>query len=1001
MSAPGSPRGSSPKMSGHQMTLPSRPAAPGQSSIPARSPSGTAAASSAAPASDATAGKNPGWPKGTGVDPARFEQKPPLSHEERVGKRVDLPADAYLKSDISSTFATRSGFNSEGTATTVRVNQYPVTRISNLDVCQYDVALSPEPTHGVVYDKVWNSKKVQQKLASVSKQPWIYDGRKLAWLAHAVDEIRIMVDLDEERGSKKPSDKKNVFFITIRPTGKVRLQSLKAYLEKKAPWDNNVLECMSFLDHLLRQGPSERMITIKRSFFHPSMPNRELDMIITAYKGVYASFRLSQNLKNIGLGVNVDVTNQAFWKPNSADKLIKYLICAYGALRGVSRLTNLDNQQVTAALKPVFNRGKGVWEPSEAFKAIRRLKGARFTLGHRRGEVKEYKIKGFAFDSKKYGPDGGNAYKVTFDWKKPDGNTVNISVKDYMKERYSFPLVVSAGWPVIETTRAGSFPAEVCNIVSFNQYQYKLDPGQTSAMINFAVQRPQQRMQDIKASVARLDWGNDKYLKAFGVGISSDMAKTDAKVLKHPEVFYEKKTARPLNTGRWDLRGARFIEPNRESLSRWGIVGVHKVDEASMKNFMKSFADIYKGHGGRIAKESSFTLQISGNIASMTDEIHKQLGSFVNGPFKGLHPQIVFIVVPDKTGHVYERLKKTFECRYGIVTQILLKEHVVKAQGQYISNVCMKVNAKLGGQNSSLTPTKTKSHGFFNGPTMMIGVDVSHASPGSEMPSIAAMCASVDREGYQYRAAVQTNGWRSEMLTNQNIENMLPNFLKEYAHNVKRHVENIYYFRDGVSEGQFAHVMKQEVEVIRKVYMKATGAPKPPKITVIVATKRHHIRFFPEKGDRNGNPEPGTLVEKEVTHPFHYDFYLNSHHALQGTARPVHYHVLMDEIKAPVNLLQRMIYQQCYTFCRSTTPISLHPAVYYAHLAGARGRCHEGTEFSVNPRVPEKTREASTNPNGLVGKHQAPSTYSSEYKKNNEPPKLDALKNVHNVMWWV
>ena len=95
---------------------------------------------------------------------------------------------------------------------------------------------------------------------------------------------------------------------------------------------------------------------------------------------------------------------------------------------------------------------------------------------------------------------------------------------------------------------------------------------------------------------------------------------------------------------------------------------------------------------------------------------------------------------------------------------------------------------------------------------------------------------------------------------------------------------------------------------------------------MIVASKRHHIRFFPNgkpAGDANGNPVPGVLVERDVTHPFEYDFYLNSHSAIQGTARPTHYHVLMDEAKLDPNYLQNMIYEQCYQYIRSTTPVSL------------------------------------------------------------------------------
>lgn len=112
-------------------------------------------------------------------------------------------------------------------------------------------------------------------------------------------------------------------------------------------------------------------------------------------------------------------------------------------------------------------------------------------------------------------------------------------------------------------------------------------------------------------------------------------------------------------------------------------------------------------------------------------------------------------------------------------------------------------------------------------------------------------------------------------------------------------------------------------------------APRPrtdgsgqPKFVVVVASKRHHVRFFPNPNDRstcdkNGNPLPGTLVEKDVTHPTERDAYLCSHMALQGTSRPVHYHVLLDEINLTENQLYTMIYEQCYSYIRSTTSVSL------------------------------------------------------------------------------
>lgn len=111
----------------------------------------------------------------------------------------------------------------------------------------------------------------------------------------------------------------------------------------------------------------------------------------------------------------------------------------------------------------------------------------------------------------------------------------------------------------------------------------------------------------------------------------------------------------------------------------------------------------------------------------------------------------------------------------------------------------------------------------------------------------------------------------------------------------------------------------------------------------MVAEKRHHIRFFPQGkwADKTGNPLPGTIVDRDVTHPLENDIYLCSHRAIQGTARPTHYHMLMDEANIAADTFQKLLYEQCYQYIRSTTPVSLHPAVYYAHLASNRARSHE------------------------------------------------------------
>ena len=71
-----------------------------------------------------------------------------------------------------------------------------------------------------------------------------------------------------------------------------------------------------------------------------------------------------------------------------------------------------------------------------------------------------------------------------------------------------------------------------------------------------------------------------------------------------------------------------------------------------------------------------------------------------------------------------------------------------------------------------------------------------------------------------------------------------------------------------------------------------------PPVTFFVVQKRHHTRLFPTdpkdsddafKRDRNTgqniqgnmNVKAGTVVDSEITHPTHSDFYLVSHASIQ------------------------------------------------------------------------------------------------------------------------
>ena len=512
-------------------------------------------------------------------------------------------------------------------------------------------------------------------------------------------------------------------------------------------------------------------------------------------------------------------------------------------------------------------------------------------------------------------------------------------------------------------------------------------------MIKFAVKRPKERKAQIMSSVGNLDWANDSYLRAFGLKINPQMPTVQARLIKSPEVgFAGNKKASPGLSGRWNLQGYQFVKPNPVPLKSWGMVAINNcVDPPTLNRFANEFVKIYKGHGGRVEKEAVVLGFSPGTpIGEQVSQIYNKVGNT-----NKMSPQMIFFVIREKATGLYEEVKRHADCRFAIPTQVLSDFKMRKMQGQYISNVCLKVNAKLGGQTSRIAGSPAL--GPFKTPTCMIGVDVSHAAPGSTQASVASMCLSMDKDLTIYNGAVQTNGYRLEMLTQENIQEMLGPMVKRWVQTNKVSPTQVFYFRDGVAEGQFAQVLDQELSEIKRVFKTVAGAV--PKVTVIIATKRHHIRFFPERGDRNDNPNPGTLLEREVTHPFHYDFYLCSHSAIQGTARPVHYNVIHDEIAMKVDELQTLIYHQCYTYCRSTTPVSLHPAVYYAHLAGNRARHHE-RKVAPTPAPPstnQKDSHAKSSKKDSRPTGPAPKLYSLGELGGRD----DCKMNLMNSMWYV
>jgi eukaryotic translation initiation factor 2C len=446
------------------------------------------------------------------------------------------------------------------------------------------------------------------------------------------------------------------------------------------------------------------------------------------------------------------------------------------------------------------------------------------------------------------------------------------------------------------------------------------------------------------------------------------MIKTKARLLPNPEIQFGNMKHNPGVSGKWDLRQKRFLKANKQILSNWVvghfIRGNNPLSPAQLEAWIDGFMKAYKQHGG-LVNNLPQTCELREDIAQSVKKMYDK------GLVYGSEPQLLIIIVNEKDAFGYSRIKKSCDCRFGVPSQVLWSGHCSQNRPQYHSNVLMKVNAKLGGTTNRAVPTSKAT--ALRPSSAIIGVDVTHAPKGTFTPSIAAMSLSNDTLGVRYMGNCQINGEgpfiAKEIIDIKIMREILEPLMKEWIRDLgqgRDYPHNIYYFRDGVSDSELHHVLNTEVPAVRRIMAESTNVdPWPGKITVVVANKRHHLRAWPnpkdvKNRDQHGNPLPGTLIDRDVVGPHGWDFLLYAHTALQGTARPVHYKVLLDEIGHKPEELENMIYEQSYQYIRSTTSVGIHPAIYYAHLITARARHHEDRPADMGPQLSRDTRQART-----------------------------------------
>ncbi|KAF7714356.1 Uncharacterized protein PECH_001921 [Penicillium ucsense] len=570
-----------------------------------------------------------------------------------------------------------------------------------------------------------------------------------------------------------------------------------------------------------------------------------------------------------------------------------------------------------------------------------------------------------------------------------------VSVADFFKKEYN--ITVNPDLPVVNVGTRDKpvyLPVEVCEVEAGQPVKNKLSPRQTQNMLNFAVKgrTPAQNAQSIVTKgVGVLGIGQplNATLASFGINVGNALVTVQGRVLPPPKIMYAKQQELQAKFGSWNMQSIQFCKPATLKSWTWLFIDApgsrHGLDRATLSQGLENLTRTLRDMGVSVEGHKAgkrIELPRKGDSATVIEKAVRELQAVHN-------PQMILGILYAKETEVYNTMKQVCDVRCGVRNVNVLAEKVRGANVQYWANVGLKLNLKMGGANQTL---RNSDLGFFaDGKTMLVGLDVTHPSPGSAStaPSVVGIVASVDAQLAQWPADIRIQPARQEIVSD--LDTLLQSRIKLWANtNRGKLPENIVVYRDGVSEGQYDIVIDKELPLLKRacetMYPASDTKKGLPRMAIVIVGKRHNTRFYPtsdKDAERSANPQPGTVVDRGISEARHWDFYLQAHSCLQGTARPAHYFTVWDEIFYPLypgvgqsgaaDRLQDLTHKMCYLFGRATKAVSVCPPAYYADLVCTRARCFMSDLFDPSPsatpagsvvkseggsRVPEESQAA-------------------------------------------
>ncbi|KAI9175346.1 hypothetical protein H9P43_006707 [Blastocladiella emersonii ATCC 22665] len=874
-----------------------------------------AATPAAAPAADLTPTAPTGEPSSDGSNPADA-----------------VPAAgtaSYKRREAAKIFETvmqvprRPGLCTSGDAIPIMANAFAV-RMRDIDgfLYQYDFRVEPEAP-GLRMRALFEKWRDMHFSSLVADRATVctFEGKRLMYTSGPLtlvpgEERRFEIALPggNRRGGVAGGRRgfERVFTVKVRLNSRLPLRDLHEYLHGTVSREHSVFAYTSSIDVIFRQAATTLLSPKGRVLFdHRNKTSSGTGMEVVP--GYTQAIRTAEGSVTLIL----DVTSSLFFE---AKTLVDLLRIAFGR-NGLNSLA-----------------------PGEIDQAERVLRGFAVFPNYQREQMR----RPFTIHGITRLPANATYFKL---------NGRDLTVDQYFYQEYNrrleFPnlpcVIVQVGAPGRgrggDSSSSGGgppvkiyLPLELCTLAPNQKVTRPLGRIDIKSFKPSAL-RPLERAAQIERAVRLVYDPAPALTSAFGLAPEFKMLNIEARQLPHPRLLFHPSsrapTAIPVD-GRWSMDNHKVY--NGVTLARWAVLPFVPCDPAQISRFIARWAGMMRDMGIHVPNQTPPILPPADpNAADIETALQH---AYLQAGRETEHPDLLVFILPNKGYQLYHTIKRVCDTVLGVTSQCVTLQVAQQMRNTHMENLCLKVNVKLpGGTNVRVDPALMPCVAEI--PTIFMGADVTHPAQEIRSPSIASVVGSMDAFASQYASVARIQPIRAEIILD--MGSMVLELLQKFYASTGTKPQRIIFYRDGISEGQFTDVIRTEVAAIRKA-CKALDPVYAPKLTFIIVQKRHHTRFFPRPGApvdlRTGNLLPGLVVDSVVTHPFEFDFYIQSHLSQQGLAKPTRYSVLVDENKFAPNHLAELSYRLCFLYPRGSRSVSMVPPAFYAHVCAARAKAH-------------------------------------------------------------